>query len=271
MDMSNETRSNRDDRAAVDKAISLLTAFGAQSYTGLGVSELARRSGLSKSTAFRLLGMLERNGVVERIGSDYRLGQKLHELGTYVYAPDHDRVREVLTPFLADLYELTHETVHLAVLHGTDVVYINKLYGHRPVRSPSRLGGRVPAYCTGVGKVLLAYDAEAADRTLAAPLRELTPRTVTDPERLRRHLAQIRRDGIAFDDEEVLPGLTCVAAPVMGPHGLPVAALSVAGATGRFDPRAHAAALRRVCYAASRALAVARATTRPQPALAVAS
>jgi IclR family KDG regulon transcriptional repressor len=249
------TSRSRDERASVDKALSLLTVFGAEAYTGVGVSELARRAQLSKSTAFRLLGVLERNGVVERIGSDYRLGQKLHDLGTQVYAPDHDRLREVLTPFLIDLYELTHETVHLAVLHGTDVVYLNKLCGHRPVRSPSRIGGRAPAYCTGVGKALLAYDHDAAENVLARQLKAWTPRTLSRPETLRRQLASIRSEGIAFDDEEAVAGLSCVAVPILGPSGRPVAALSVAGATGRLDTRSQALALRRVSYAASRALA----------------
>jgi predicted transcriptional regulator len=116
--------SSRDDRAAIDKAFSLLLSFGDQPSAGLGVSELARRSELSKSTAFRVLKMLERNGVVERVGSNYRLGSRLHELGTRVYSAQHDQIRDVLTPFGADLYELTHQTVHLAALHGSDVVYI---------------------------------------------------------------------------------------------------------------------------------------------------
>src|SRR5690242_17641721 len=121
----------RDDRAAVDKAISLLVAFGEQASTGVGVSELARRADLSKSTAFRVLGMLERNGVVERIGTGYRLGARLHQLGQAVYSPEHERVRDLLLPFLTDLYEMTRHTVHLAALHDTDVVYLAKLYGHR--------------------------------------------------------------------------------------------------------------------------------------------
>jgi DNA-binding IclR family transcriptional regulator len=246
---------SRGEHTAVDKALSLLTAFGAQSYTGLGVSELARRAGLSKSTAFRLLGVLLRNGVVERTGSDYRLGPALHQLGDHVYSPVHERLGALLTPFLAELYELTHETVHLAVLIDTEVLYVNKIFGHQRVRSPSRLGGRAPAYCTGVGKVLLAYNAEAAEATLRRGLSARTERTITDPAELRAHLAIVRRDGIAFDDGEALAGLTCVAAPVFGPNGRPVAAISVSGATERFDPQAHAQALRRVCFAAGRTVA----------------
>lgn len=257
-----------DKRTAVDKALSLLTVFRADGSRGVGVSELARRAKLTKSTAFRLLAMLERNGVVERSGSDYRLGRRLHELGAQVYAPGQGAIREVLTPYLADLYELTHEMVHLAVLHGTDVIYLNKLYGHRPVRSPSRVGGSAPAYCTAVGKTLLAFDYAATQESVARGLRALTERTIVDPQLLATQLEQVRGTGIAFDDEECVPGLNCVAAPVLGPGGRPVAALSVAGATGRFDPRAHATALRQVAYEASRALTTLR--RGPLPAAAAA-
>ncbi|WP_433476270.1 IclR family transcriptional regulator [Spirillospora sp. CA-142024] len=241
----------RDDRAAVDKAVSLLLSFGDQAGAGIGVSELARRARMSKSTAFRLLGVLERNGVVEKVGPKYRLGERLHELGSRVYVPDHARIRDALIPFLTDLYELTHETVHLAALHGTDVVYLAKLHGHRPARSPSRIGGRVPAYCTAVGKVLLAYDHEALEQVLRADLRPLTTNTVTDPERLVREIAGIRREGVAFDHEESTPGLSCVAVPVLGPGGRAVAAMSVAALTGRLDIRAQAPALRRMSAAAA--------------------
>ncbi|MBL7487663.1 IclR family transcriptional regulator [Frankia sp. AgB1.9] len=250
------------DRTAVDKAMSLLAALGGESPAGVGVTELARRTGLTKSTAFRLLAVLGRNGVIERVGSDYRLSPSLLELGGRADDPRHERLSTVLTPFLADLYELTHETVHLAVLHGTEVLYINKLYGHRPVRSPSRIGGRVPAHCTAVGKSLLAYDATAIDAVARHGLTGLTDHTITDRDLLERHLCDVQREGIAFDHEEALAGLTCVASPVFGPTGRPVAALSVAGATGRFQPQQHAAALRRVCYAAGRALVTAQGPYR---------
>jgi DNA-binding IclR family transcriptional regulator len=131
-----EARAAHDDRAAVEKAMTLLTCFGGQAGSGIGVSELARRAQLSKSTAYRLLVVLERNGVVEKVERKYRLGQRLHELGRDAYVAEHDWLRDSLTPYLVDLYESTHETVHLGALHGTDVVYLSKLYGHRQVRSP---------------------------------------------------------------------------------------------------------------------------------------
>lgn len=122
-------------QTAVDKALTLLKQL-AEHDREIGVSELARHTGLTKSTAFRLLGILQRNDLVERVGSNYRLGTQLFDLGTRVYGPTSLLLRERLLPHLADLYELTHETVHLAVLHDTDIVYINKIHGHRATRSP---------------------------------------------------------------------------------------------------------------------------------------
>lgn len=249
------TTAVRDDRAAIDKAISLLNAFGAQASTGLGVSELARRTSLNKSTAHRVLAMLERNGVVERIGTEYRLGAYLHDLGRAVYPPGHERIRDVLLPYLTDLYELTRQTVHLATLHGTDVVYLAKLYGHRPMPTPSRIGGRLPAHCTAVGKALLAYDTAAAARALSEPLRSFTASTIADPVDLAAELDRIRRTGIAFDDEESQPGLTCVASPVLTPDRRAVAALSIAAPRGQVDTAQLSTGLRRVAAAASQAIA----------------
>lgn len=246
--------SSRDDRAAIDKAFSLLLSFGDQPSAGLGVSELARRSELSKSTAFRVLKMLERNGVVERVGSSYRLGSRLHELGTRVYSAQHDQIRDVLTPFGADLYELTHQTVHLAALHGSDVVYIGKLFGHRRIPAPSAVGTRVPAHCTALGKVLLAFDPDAFDAAISSDLPALTERSITDSSTLAAQLVRVRQEGVAYDDQEAALGLNCVAAPVFGVGNRAVAALSVSGPVGEFDTRKFASALRRVARSSSQAL-----------------
>ncbi|WP_433566677.1 IclR family transcriptional regulator [Nocardia sp. CA-151230] len=248
----------RGDRAAVDKAISLLVAFGDQASSGVGVSELARRAQLSKSTAFRVLGMLERNGVVERIGTGYRLGARLHQLGQAVYSPEYERIRDLLLPFLTDLYETTRHTVHLAALHGTDVVYLAKLYGHRTIPAPSRIGGRLPAHCTAVGKVLLAYHPQTATPVLASPLQAITPHTIVDPAQIVSELTTIRRNGVAYDNQESRLGLSCIAAPVFDGRGRAIAALSVAGPHGNLEAHRLETTLRQVCAAASNALGRAR-------------
>jgi IclR family KDG regulon transcriptional repressor len=245
----------RDERTSVDKAASVLKAFGKDANIGVGVSELARRAGLSKSTTFRLLGMLEGNGFVERAGTAYRLGRALLQLGAQTSAQEHELVRDVLTPFIADLYEATRMTVQLGVLDGTNVIYLNKLEGHQRLRSPSRIGGRMPAYCTGVGKILLAYDHLALEATLRLPRYAWTASTLVEENQLRDELDVVRRSGIALDRGESLESLVCIAAAVIGPSGRPVAALSVSGDVGSFRPEQHENVLRRVCYAASRAIA----------------
>lgn len=254
----------RDERATIDKAVSLLVSFGDQASSGVGGSELARRTGLSKTTAFRVLGMLERNGVVERVGQQYRLGQRLHELGSHVYSPEHDQIRDALTPFVTELYERTHQTVHLAALYGTDVVYLAKLYGLRQVPTPSRIGGRVPAHGTAVGKALLAHDPSALKAAVDSGLSAITRVTVTDPDLLEQRLAEVRSRGVAYDIEEVRNGLFCVAMPILTRTGRPLAALSVSVATAA-DLRRVEPALRDVAGRANRFVAARRPFARQHP------
>ncbi|WP_245676314.1 IclR family transcriptional regulator [Nocardia niwae] len=246
--------SARDDRAAVDKAVSLLVALGDHRPSGTGVSELARRTGLSKSTAFRVLGVLERNAVVERVGTGYRLGTTMRHLGRAGQPAEYDHLRDLLLPFLADLYEMSHHTVHLGVLSGTEVVYLAKLYGHRSIPAPSRIGGRLPAHLTAIGKVLLAYDPEAARAAAARPLVAATPHSITDPGILTSQLAEIRRTGLSFDRQESRLGLSCVAAPVLGRNGTVVAAFSVSAPHRSVDPASFGPGLRRLGAAATRAI-----------------
>ena len=203
-----------------------VTAAGA----GLTLSEIAERSGLAKSTTSRLLAALERNGAVARVGHRYRLGPIIREIDPIPSSPRFERIRTVLTPFLAHLFETTRTTVHLATLHRDEVVYLNKLHGPRPIPSPSRIGGGLPAYCTGVGKAMLAFDAEATERVTAEPMVAWTATTLTTPEALLMELARIRRHRRALDHAELTEGLYCVAAPVLDPSGRAVAALSASAA-----------------------------------------
>lgn len=242
----------------VDRAFDVLRATAAGN--GLTLSELARATGLAKSTTLRLLTALERNGAVTRIGQRYRLGPLVHELDPIPASPAYERIRRVLTPFLAHLFEATRATVHLATLHRDEVVYLNKLHGPRPIPSPSRIGGGLPAYCTGVGKAMLAFDEGAASRVAQGPMVAWTETTVTSADALAVELAEIRRRRRSFDRAELTPGLYCVAAPVFdddtagdrgGTHA--VAALSAsaadAGALARLEPL-----VTRIAVAAGRAL-----------------
>ncbi|WP_336660055.1 IclR family transcriptional regulator [Leucobacter sp. USHLN153] len=246
---------NKDRRTSVDKAMCVLKAFGDEANAGVGVSELSRRAGLSKSTTFRLLGMLERSEMVERIGTAYRFGRAIQTLGAQSDASRrHDQARDLLTPFLADLFVATGRTVQLAVLDGQHVVYLNKLEGHQRLRTPSRIGGRMPAYCTAVGKLFMAYDPVGARDALEAERHAWTPNTIVDESSLRVELARVRREGISHDQGETLETLNCVAAPVMSRRGLPIAALSVSGTASTFRAQEYAHTLRQVALAASRTM-----------------
>lgn len=250
-----------DAQSVVDKVIRLLSAFGTDTRSGMGVSELARRTGLPKSTASRVLSRLHANGAVERAGRTYRLGEAIRGLAQSSTTAGHHHIRDSLTPHVTDLYEATRLTVHLAVLDDTEVVYLHKLYGHLHAHSPARIGERAPAYCTAVGKVLLAHDARATQAVLSGVLVPHTPATITDPAVLLAELDAARRDGVAYDRQEISPGLSCMAGRVLGPTGRPVAALSLSGAPGRLRPGEHLPVLRRVCREASNSLR--RTVTRP--------
>ena len=152
-----------------------------------GVTELGRKLGVHKATASRLVATLAERGFVERdpITEKYRLGFGLIALaGAAVGA--NDLVRSA-RPILEDLAERTRETVNVGVLSGDAVVYVDQVAGTRSIVSVNWVGQRTPLHCTSNGKVLLAFMREdARDRLLAEPLPRLTPRTITDPERLRR-------------------------------------------------------------------------------------
>jgi DNA-binding IclR family transcriptional regulator len=237
---------------AVDKALSLLTQFG--NAETVGVSELARRAGLSKSTAFRLLTILHRNGFIERRGSGYRLGSGIYDLGNRVYEWQPGQLRDAAMPYIADLYAWCHETIQLAVLDDVSVLCLEKLYGHHRVPSPSRVGTRIPAYRTALGKVLLSQDFAAVERTIAGGPPPGTAATVPDDQRLRAELARVRRAGVAYDNEELAAGLVCVAVPIVDRRGRAVCSLSVSGAKGHFDPERYTHRLRATAFDVSNAV-----------------
>ncbi|MER7584199.1 IclR family transcriptional regulator [Kitasatospora sp. NPDC097691] len=215
------------------KAVTILRAFRPDDQA-VSLAELVRRTGLHKATLHRLAGALVANRLLDRVDGGYRPSGGLFELG--MLASPERSLLEVAMPFLQDLYERTHETVHLGVREGHDVVYVAKIGGHRQAKAPSRTGGRMPLHCTAIGKALLAHADDALRReVLTGPLERRTPHTVVTPGALRRQLQRITETGIAFELEESALGLLCVAAPVLG-HDEPVAAISVAGPVGRFRP-----------------------------------
>lgn len=225
------------------KAMAILHAFRVDDRL-LPLAELVRRTGLPKGTVHRICADLVHHRLLEKTEHGYRLAGGLFELG--MRAAVERTLLEVAMPFLQDLYERTHETVHLGVREGTEVVYIAKIGGHRQARSPSRTGGRMPMHCTAIGKVLLAHsepDVRAA--VLGAPLARRTPHTVVAPGLLEQQLERTLETGIAYEREESTTGLLCVGTPVLAPDGrTAIAAISVTGPVGRFRPEQHETAIR---------------------------
>lgn len=214
-------------KALLDRAFALLGAFD-DGDEWLGLSELCRRTGLPKSTVHRLASTLVELGVMTRGAAGYGLGRRLFELGSKVSG--ERRLRELAMPFMEDLYESTHETVHLAVLDGTDVLYVEKIHGRAARAVPSWIGGRVPAACTGLGKAMLAYASrERATALVRGGLPRLSRHSITDANVFWTQLQQIRRAGVAFDREEAVLGVVCAAAPILDRHGIAVGAISVTG------------------------------------------
>ncbi len=195
------------------RAVDVLQSFTSGPGTTLSLAELARRTELPKPTLHRLLSALHGLGLIDKRPGGYQLGIKLFELGEHV--PRKHKLREAALPFLQDLYEVNHDTVHLAVLDGTDVVYLERIRGHHALNVASRVGGRLPAYCTGVGKALLAFNPDAAMKVLAMPLVPRTAYTITDHRLLAAELERIREAGISLDREENALGVSCAAAPIL--------------------------------------------------------
>jgi DNA-binding IclR family transcriptional regulator len=223
---------SRERYSMLEKAALILSSFTADG--SMSLSELGRRTGLSRSTVHRLMVDLVDLGWVERKGNHYQLGMSLFELGELV--PAKRRLRSVGLPYMQDLFAATGETVHLAVREGMDAVYLEKLHGHRPLPLPSRTGGRVPLTCTAVGKALLAHEPiGVVQNILGRPLRQLTSRSINEPALLLKQLADIRCTGLAWERGEAVPDGACVAAPILV-GGRAVAAISVSMPGDRFHP-----------------------------------
>ena len=238
--------------SVVGRVFALLAAFRQGDRT-LSLAELSRRTGISKPTAHRILRQMAEWDVVEVSADGVRVGMGLFELGLRASRPAG--LREAAAPFLADLYEATGETVHLAVAEGGDVVYVDKLEARHGPPVASRVGGRMPVYCTGVGKALLAH---APPERLAALLRDglgrRTPRTVVAPGLLARELARVRATGVAVEHEESSVGIACVASPILDEQNTAVAAVSITGRADRIDTARFAPAVRTAALGISRSL-----------------
>jgi DNA-binding IclR family transcriptional regulator len=230
-------KTNRYNIRVVDRAISVLNMLADGKPRTL--TELSKEIEINSSTTFRLLATLLSHKLVQQDEStgQYRLGLACLELAR-AYSSGSE-IRYIALPVLETLRNNTKETVHLAVLDELEIIYIEKLEGlHAIGLMSSRVGRRAPAYCTGIGKVLLAQtDPEQLDNQLKnRTLKRYTPATLVEKSELGHHLGYVRNQGYALDKGEHENDVRCVAAPIFNEAGEAVAAISVSGPKDRLDP-----------------------------------
>jgi DNA-binding IclR family transcriptional regulator len=235
---------------SVDRAVSILDMLAQNGWSG--GAEVARELGVHRSTALRLLGTLERNGMVERDArtAKYRLGARLQQLARLVIG-ELD-LREQARPICERLAATLGETVTLDVLDAEEILPIEQATGSSSVVNVSWLGRRTPIHCTASGKVILAFGPEALrHRVLSQPLERRTPNTIVDPVVLQTQLVSIRETGYGFTSEELEIGLSAIAAPVRSADGRVVAALDVSSPAHRLSPTEPPALVELTCAAAA--------------------
>jgi IclR family KDG regulon transcriptional repressor len=193
----------------------------------VGLEELSREIGLAKPTVYRFLLTLQELGYARRDEADrWAMTLKLFNVGSR--ALDHLDLYAAARPVAEELAAHLGEAVHMGVLEGDSAVYVLKIEAKYTIRMFSRVGRRVPLYCTSIGKILLAWTGADERREALEGVRlvALTPRTISSRSALEAELEKIRRQGFAFDDEEHEEGIRCIGAPVFDREGFIVAALS---------------------------------------------
>jgi IclR family transcriptional regulator, KDG regulon repressor len=219
----------------IQKAGELLALFD-RDHTEWGVREAATKLKIAKSSAHDLMSSLAQLGFLNRTEENrYRLGWRLVTLSETLLATTE--LRKEAHPVMEELAAQYQETIHLAVLDGMQAVYVNKLEGKQAVRVElTSLGARLYAHCSALGKVLLAYCSEEEVKRIiqTAGLPRFTDNTITEAEELLQNLIKIRKQGYAYDMEEILPDLCCVAAPIYNYTGQVIAAISMSIPAYRF-------------------------------------
>ena len=224
--------------SSVASSIRLLKAFSEQQVE-IGISDLAKRLGVAKSTVHRLAVTLVADGMLEQNPDTgkYRLGLSLFRLGSLVR--QRMNVSNEGRTLLRELREKVNETVHLAVLDGAEIMYVYNLESTQAIRMRSDIGVRKPAYCTAEGQALLAHQPpEVVEQMIRHGLPARTPQTITDPEALKKVLEGIRARGYAIEDEESEIGMRCIAVPLFNDASEVVAAVGLAGPVTRLSKKA---------------------------------
>ncbi len=235
--MGNDAKKRGEIKSLV-KSLRLLKLFSPQRREWTA-EDMASALGFHKSSVQRILATLEMEGFLARTRQrkiEYRLGPEMFVLGNL--AEMGLDLRSAAKPTMESLVARVAETCYLCVADQDQCLYIERVECSQPIRIINHVGQRNPLHCTGVGKALMSgmTDAEI-DRMIAARgLKAYTRHSITDPAALKREIADIRKCGIARDNEELNPGVKCVAAPIRESSGAVVASISLSGPAQRFTP-----------------------------------
>lgn len=221
---------------SVLRALEVLDFFTVEEHE-LTLTEISKRMGMHKSSVYRILRTLESADLLQRdeATGKYRLSLKILELAGRVLGR-YD-LRSTAGPPMEELASKTGEIIHLSILDGKELVYLDKKGTGQVLTVSTKIGGKHPAYASAMGKVLLAHlPSEEIDKKIEElDLVPLTEHTITNPVELKRELIAIRDRGYALDNEEAFPGIRCIAAPIRDQAGKVVAAVSATVPLQRFD------------------------------------
>lgn len=226
-DMENQVPEKNNRVRSIEKALNILEVLNQDQELSLG--EISERLGMDKGTAHRLIGTLRHAGYIDQNlkNKKYTNSFKLFEMGSNVV--DKKGLRKTAEPFIEEAALLAGETINLGVLYENHIIYIDKIESHEMIKVGLNIGKRIPTYCTGLGKAILAFSAiKVIDEVLSdVDYHQYTDKTVKNRHDLNRQLEEIRLNGYCIDDEEYVEGLVCVAAPIFDRTGEPVAAISI--------------------------------------------
>lgn len=215
---------------SIAKAARVLSLFN-ENNRKLRNVDIHRLTGFNKSTVMRLLLSLEKVGYVEKDPGtgEYSIGVALFETGSK-YLDQTDLHRQTM-PVISELAGQCNETAYLAVLNGHEVIYLDRVESSKAIRTTSRVGGRVPLYCTGAGKAILAFQEERQIEAIlkAAKIKAFTPRTLTERGKILKNLEEVRKRGYAVDNQEYEEEIKSIGAPVRDRNGRVAASICVAG------------------------------------------
>ena len=207
----------------------------AQAPSGLGATEVSRKMGLGVSGIYHILNTMKACGMIDQdpVTKKYEIGLGLYSLCSQSRTQDVFGRRA--QPYLDRLSQICGETSNLILLRGLQIVYAAQASMNHNTQMFTQLGSSAPYYCTGAGKAMLAFLSEDEwERYISnTGFKKYTDHTIADGESLKKELAEIRANGVAYDREEREDGVSCVAVPVFNAAGQPVAAISVSGPTGR--------------------------------------